>query len=170
MAFITPLPRRKRGNTGILNIMEKLSKMMRSIPIPEKSDAVKIACLFKDHVYRNHGLPHKIISDRHTILMSKFWTTLFKLLGTQIAPSTAYHPQTDGQSETVNRKTEEMNTSISQFQENNWDEQLVYLKLLVTQPSTVLHCVHRSISTTELFQKQFLLRYSHQRTPQSSSF
>ncbi len=125
MDFITPLPKTKRGNTGILNVVDKLSKMIRSIPIPEKSDAVQIAQLFKEHVYRNHGLPKKIISDRDTIFMSKFWTTLFKLLGTKLSPSTAYHPQTDGQSEIANRKIEEMIRAFANFRKNNWDEHLV---------------------------------------------
>ncbi len=57
--------------------------MIRSIPIPENVDAVKVAKLFKDHIYRNHGLPQTIISDRDRIFMSKFWKTLFELLGNQ---------------------------------------------------------------------------------------
>lgn len=125
MDFITPLPQTKQGHNGILNVVDKLSKMIRSIPIPKNSDAVTIAKLFKEHIYRNHGLPSKIISDRDTIFMSKFWKTLFKLLGTKIAPSTAYHPQTDGQSEIANRKTEEMIRAFANFRKDNWDEHLV---------------------------------------------
>ncbi len=99
--------------------------MIRSIPIPENVDAVEVAKLFKDHIYRNHGLPQKIISNRDRIFMSKFWKTLFELLGTKIAPSTAYHPQTDGQSEIANRKIEEMIRAFANFRKDNWDEHLV---------------------------------------------
>jgi hypothetical protein len=60
------------------------------------------------HVYRHHGLPLEIISDRDPIFMRKFWTTLFGMLRVKLRPSSAYHPETDGQTEVVNRKVEEI--------------------------------------------------------------
>ena len=125
MDFITPLPKSKNGNTGVLNIIDRLSKMLRVIPIKPNIDAPSTALLFKDNVYRHHGLPKKIICDRDPIFMSKFWNALFSLLGTKIAPSSAYHPQTDGQSEILNRKLEEMIRSFVSFDKKDWDKYLV---------------------------------------------
>lgn len=76
-------------------------------------------------MYRHHGLPDKIISDRDPIFMSNFWTSLFKSLRTKLAPSSAYHPQTDGQTEISNRKVEEIIRAFANFRKDNWDEHLV---------------------------------------------
>lgn len=131
MDFILPLPRTKNGNEGILNLVDKLSKMIRLIPIDINISAPEVAYKFKQHVYRNHGLPSKIISDRDSIFMSKFWKTLFKSLGTKIAPSSAYHPQTDGQTEISNRKVEEMIRAFANFRKDNWDEHLVDFEVAI---------------------------------------
>lgn len=125
MDFITPLPMTKNGNTGILNVVCKLSKMIRLICLPKSVDAQIIAQLFKQHIYRHHGLPDKIISDRDPIFMSRFWKALFASLKTKISPSTAYHPQTDGQTEISNRKVEEMIRTYANFRKTNWDEHIV---------------------------------------------
>ena len=125
MDFIVPLPKTKNGNSGIMNVVCKLSKMIRLIPITEDINAPKVAQKFKEHVYRSHGLPSKIISDRDPIFMSKFWKSLFKSLQTKLAPSSAYHPQTDGQTEISNRKVEEMIRAFANFRKDNWDEHLI---------------------------------------------
>ena len=125
MDFITPLPETKKGHSAIMTIVCKLSKMIRLIPMTHTISAPETAQKFKEVIYRNHGLPQKIISDRDPIFMSKFWQTLFKSLGTKLAPSSAYHPQTDGQSEIANRKIEEMIRSFANFRKDNWDEFLV---------------------------------------------
>ena len=125
MDFIVPLPRTKQKYDGILNVVDRLSKMIRLIPITKDIDAPGVARLFRDNIYRHHGLPQKIISDRDSLFISNFWKTLFKLLGTKIAPSTAYHPQTDGQTEIANRKVEEMIRAFANFRKDNWDEHLV---------------------------------------------
>ena len=125
MDFIVPLPKTKCGYTGIMNVVCKLSKMIRLIPIEHTISAPETAMKFKEVVYRSHGLPKKIISDRDPIFMSKFWKTLFKSLGTKLAPSSAYHPQTDGQTEIANRKVEEMIRAFANYRKDNWDEHLV---------------------------------------------
>ena len=125
MDFIVPLPTTKNGNSGILTVVCKLSKMIRIIPIQATITAPEAAMKFKEHVYRNHGIPSKIISDRDKLFMSKFWKSLFTSLGTKLAPSSAYHPQTDGQSEIANRKIEEMIRAFTNYKKDNWDEHLV---------------------------------------------
>ena len=125
MDFITPLPLSSKGNNGVLTVVDRLSKMIRIAPTKPNTDALSTAVLYKDHVYRHHGLPVNIICDRDPIFMSNFWKHLFKLLGTKITPSSAYHPQTDGQSEIMNRKIEEMIRSFVSFDKSDWDRFLV---------------------------------------------
>jgi len=125
MDFVTPLPTTKNGAVGILVVVDRLSKMLRIIPTPPNLTAPITAKLFKDHIYRHHGLPSVIISDRDSIFMSLFWKSLFSMFGTKLTPSSAYHPQTDGQSEIANRKIEEMIRCFVNFSKDNWDEHLV---------------------------------------------
>ena len=64
MDVVLPLPTTKNGNRGMLNIVDKLSKMVRIMLIKSNSAAPEVVLKFKEHIYRNHGLPRKIISDR----------------------------------------------------------------------------------------------------------
>lgn len=82
---------------------------------------VHTARLVFDRMFRYHGLPTKIICDCDPRFISNFWRHLFRLTGTQLAPSTANHPQTDGQSERANRTIRQMLRAYIQGCENNWD-------------------------------------------------
>ena len=73
MDFIGPLPETKNGNIHILNVVDKLSKILRIIPLPDTCDAIIVARRFMENVYRSHGLLDKIISGRDSIFMRKFW-------------------------------------------------------------------------------------------------
>ena len=83
MDFITPLPTSSKGNNGVLTVVDRLSKMIRITATQPDIDAPTTAQLYKDNVYRHHGIPEKIICDRDSIFMSKFWKTLFQMLGTK---------------------------------------------------------------------------------------
>jgi len=100
--FITNLPKSK-GYDSILVIVCYLSKMAHFIPTHTTADAVQVAELFIEHVFKLHGLPKIIISDRDPKFTSKFWKSLFKTLETQLRFSTAFHPETDGQTERLNQ-------------------------------------------------------------------
>ena len=77
MDFIGPLPETKKGNRHILYVVDKLSKMLRVITLPDNYDAIIVAKTFMENVYRSHGLHDKITWDRVSILMIKFWKTSF---------------------------------------------------------------------------------------------
>jgi hypothetical protein len=128
MYFITPLPRTARGNAGLFVVVERLSKLIRIAATPAHLDAPEVARLFPTHVSRHHGFPLEIISDRDAIFMSKFWTTLFGMLRVKLRPSSAYHTETDGQTEVVNRKVEEILRCFVNHNQSNWDLFLIDLE------------------------------------------
>ena len=82
------------------------------------------AQLFLDNIFRLHGLPKTIICDRDSRFTSHFWKALFDLLGTKIATSTAFHPQTDGQTERTNRTLEQILRIYVSYKQNDWDKYL----------------------------------------------
>ncbi len=85
----------------------------------------------------------------NVVFMSKFWKALFKSLGTKLAPSTAYRPQTDGQSEIANRKVEEMIRGFANYKKDNWYEQLVEFEVAHSSAVIRQHYVVYSSSAME---------------------
>ncbi|GKB46710.1 ty3-gypsy retrotransposon protein [Tanacetum coccineum] len=106
MDFITGLPA-FRGITVILVVVDRLTKYAHFGALPTSFNASKVVEVFLDIVVKHHGIPKTIISDRDPIFVSSFWKQLFHFSGTQLSHSTAYHPQTDGQTEVVNRCLEQ---------------------------------------------------------------
>jgi hypothetical protein len=103
MDFVGPLPE-CQGFNMVLNVNCHFSKRVICIPCRNDTDSEQLAQLFHDHVYAEHGLPRKIISDRGSVFVSKFTRALMDQLGIQGNPSTAYHPQTDGLTERYNQE------------------------------------------------------------------
>eukprot|EP00253_Pinus_taeda_P005724 PITA_05724 len=124
MDFITGLPKTKRNNDSIMVVVDKLSKVAHFIPVQSTYKAVQIAHVFMQNIFRLHGLPKTIISDRDVKFTSAFWRALFAELGTQLNFSTAYHPQTDGKTKRVNQIVEDMLRACVMQKPAQWEDYL----------------------------------------------
>jgi hypothetical protein len=125
MDLITQLPRTQDGHDAIVVFVDKLTKLTHYCACTTNIDAPGLATLFLQEVVRHHGLPLAIVSDRDPRFTSIFWRALWSQLGTRLAMSTAYHPQTDGQTERQNRTLEEMLRSYVSARQDDWDRHLL---------------------------------------------
>jgi hypothetical protein len=108
MDFIFGLPEDDNKNNGILVLVDRFSKMVHLVAVPETTTAEGCARFFVDTVFRLHGLPRDLVSDRDPRFTAEFWRAVFRLLGTRVNMSTSNHPESDGQTERVNRVIEEI--------------------------------------------------------------
>ena len=102
MDFIEGLPK-VGGKSVILTVVDCFSKYVHFIPLARPYSASSVARAFFDDIVHLHGIPVSIVSDRDPVFTSNFWKDLFAMCGTSLQMSTAFHPQTDGQSEAVNK-------------------------------------------------------------------
>ena len=124
MDFVTKLPRTARGHDSIWVIVDRLTKSAHFLPIREDFKMEKLAQIYIDKIVSLHGVPLSIISDRDSRFTSRFWWMLQRALGTKIDLSTAYHPQTDGQTERTIQTLEDMlRACVIEFK-GNWDTHL----------------------------------------------
>ena len=155
MDLITPLPRTARNFSAICVVVDRFTKMTRIFPTTETVTAPQLAHLFLENVFRSHGLPKTIVSDRDPKFNSSFWRSLFKQLQTTLKFSTAYHPQTDGQTERMNRTLITALRAYVNVHQTNWDKYLPFLEFAYN------NSVQASTNETPFF-----LNYGyHPRTP-----
>ena len=125
MDFIVGLPK-SNGKTIILVVVDRYTKYAHFVALRHPINATKIAQVFIDTIVKLHGWPSEIVSDRDSIFMSKFWSKLFKLHGVKFLKSTAFHPQTDGQSEALNKVLEGYLRCATGEMPSKWSEFLSY--------------------------------------------
>ena len=126
MDFITGLPRTKSGYDSIWVIVDRLTKVSHFIPVKTTYTSAKLADIYMKRIVCLHGVPKKIVSDRGTQFTSHFWNQLHESLGTRLEFSTAFHPQTDGQTERVNLILEDMLRACALDYKSSWDDNLPY--------------------------------------------
>ncbi|KAK8948495.1 hypothetical protein KSP39_PZI006255 [Platanthera zijinensis] len=124
MDFITGLPKSPRGFDSVWVIVDRLTKCAHFVPYKIDYPMRRIAELYLNEVIRLHGVPVSIISDRDSRFTSRFWQSLQEGLGTDLRYSTAYHPQTNGQTERVNQIVEDMIRCYILDHGGAWDERL----------------------------------------------
>jgi len=123
--FIVKLPKSREPGTknsydSIFVIVDRLTKFAYFIPYNEATDAKDMAYYFLKHIVSQNGLPDEIISDRGSTFASKFWQELTAQLGIKSKLSTAYHPQTDGQTERTNQTLEQYLRCFVNYEQNDW--------------------------------------------------
>ncbi|KAJ0434684.1 putative nucleotidyltransferase, Ribonuclease H [Helianthus annuus] len=124
MDFVTGLPRSQRGNDTIWVIVDRLTKSAHFLPIKETDKFSTLADVYLKEVVSRHGVPTSIISDRDARFTSELWQAMHKSFGSRLDMSTAYHPQTDGQSERTIQTLEDMLRACVIDFGNGWEKHL----------------------------------------------
>ena len=144
MDFAFGFPKDRHGHTGILVFVDRLSKMVHIAPCTESIDAAGAARLFIENVFRLHGMPQRVVSDRDPRFTSDFWQSVFEQLGTTLHMSTAHHPETDGQSERAIRVVEDILRSYA-HSFDDWSDHLPLAEFAIN------NSVHSSTGQTPFY-------------------
>jgi hypothetical protein len=131
MDLITGLPPSAAGNDAIVVWVCKLTKLRHYTACKTAIDAPTLATLFMRDIVRLHGLPRSIISDRDPRFTAHFWKAFWGTLGTTLNMSTAFHPQSDGQTENANKTLEIMLRPRVDFDQTDWDQHLAAAELAI---------------------------------------
>ena len=124
MDFIVGLPKSKTNHDAIWVIVDRLTKSAHFLPINERYTIERLVNLYLKEIVVRHGVPVSIVSDRDARFTSRFWKSFQECLGTRLNLSTAYHPQTDGQSERTIQTIEDMLRACVLDFRGNWDDHL----------------------------------------------
>ena len=112
-----------------MGIVDRLTKVAHFIPMNTTYTEDKLAQLYIDRIVKLHGVPSRIVSDHDAKFTSRFWKKLHEALGTKLDFSSAYHPQTDGQTERVNQVLEDMLRACVLTYGSNWEKSLSFAEL-----------------------------------------
>ena len=148
MDFVTCLPLTDRGYDAIFVVVDKFSKWVQLIPCTTEVDAVTCAPLFFENWVCKFGMPSRIICDRDPRFTSNFWSGLMRNLDCKLAMSTAYHPQTDGQTERFNRSIEQVIRCSIDSSQLDWD-------LVLSQVGFALNSTVHAGTATSAFECVF---------------
>ena len=154
--FVTCLPRTHRTRyDAILVFVDKLTKMTHLAPCKTTCTAAQTAHLLNQHVIKHHGVPQHLVSDRDPRFTSVFWKHLCKELGIKPCMSSAFHPQSDGQTERMNQVVEEVLRNYLDTDQKQWDVLLPYVEFAIN------NSVNASTGETPFFMNYGM----HPRTP-----
>ncbi|KAK2450171.1 hypothetical protein QL285_009303 [Trifolium repens] len=142
MDFITGLPKTRRKHDSIWVIVDRLTKSAHFLPVRITDTAAKLTDIYIVEIVRLHGIPSSIVSDRDPKFTSHFWKTLHEALGTKLRLSSAYHPQTDGQTERTNQSLEDLLRACVLDDRGSWDDVLPLIEF------TYNNSFHASIGMT----------------------
>uniref|UniRef100_A0A3B3CRR4 Gypsy retrotransposon integrase-like protein 1 n=1 Tax=Oryzias melastigma TaxID=30732 RepID=A0A3B3CRR4_ORYME len=127
MDFVTGLPP-SNGNTVILTVVDRFSKMAHFIPLPQLPTATETANLMINHVFSHHGIPVDIVSDRGPQFTSQVWKAFCSALGATVSLSSGYHPQSNGQAERANQELEAALRCLAAQNHQDWSQFLVWIE------------------------------------------
>ena len=140
MDFVTGLPE-SNGFDAILVVVDRLTKMRHFIPTNTTIGAIGTADLLMRHIYKLHGLPDTIVSDRGPQFAADAQRQICRVLGIQRLLSTAFHPQTDGQTEIANAAMECYLRAFVSYQQDDWEPKLPFAEFAANNAlSDTLHC------------------------------
>ena len=122
--FIVQLPRTKDGYDAITTWVDRLTRRVHFVKSKTTDTATDVADSFFANIFKLHGLPDNIVSDRDPKFTSAFWKRLMELSGIQLKMSSSRHPQTDGASEIMNRMVENYLRCYCSYHQDDWDELL----------------------------------------------
>ena len=150
MDFIVKLSPSPDSATGLVYdsifvVVDRLTKYAHYIAFREDYDAVQLAYIFMDRIVRYHGVPRGITSDRDKLFVSQYWKTLVARIGVKLKLSTAFHPETDGQTERMNRTLEQYLRGFVNTEQNNW------ATLLPTAQLTLNNAMSQTTGLTPFF-------------------
>ena len=136
MEFVFDLPRTRTGNDGIWAIVDRFSKQAHFIPVRKKITAEHMVKLFMVNIFKYHGMPKSIVSDRDPRMTSLFWRALFENMNTTLKFSSSFHPQTDGQSEIANSIVLDLLKCYVSDHKEKWEQ---YLPLVEYAYNNTVH-------------------------------
>ncbi|KAI3365736.1 hypothetical protein L3Q82_000693 [Scortum barcoo] len=125
--FVTGLPP-SHGHTAILTVVDRFSKMAHFVPLPKLPSAKETAELMLTHVFRLHGLPVDVVSDRGPQFTSIFWREFCALMGASASLSSGFHPQSNGQTERMNQELETALLCMASQHPSSWSQQLLWVE------------------------------------------
>ncbi len=117
-----------QGNTVVLTVVDRFSKAAHFIPLPKLPSAKQTAITVVDHVFRIHGLPMDVVSDRGPQFVSKFWGEFCRLLGPSVSLSSGFHPQSNGQTERANQDLERVLRCLVTQNPASWSQHLSWVE------------------------------------------
>lgn len=139
--FITGLPS-SGGNTVILTVIDRFSKAARFVPLPKLPSARETAQIVVDHVFKIHGLPENVVSDRGPLFSSLLYREFCRLIGASASLSSGFHPQTNGQAERANQTIGRILRSLAFRNPASWSEQLTTFIAPASPPPLVRQGAH----------------------------